>query len=97
MRPSSTLAEELAEREGFELGGVTLRISKLHMHKDGDVLCTPRSPLICHQICHHAQRKRGDGGATFSRTKRSEEDQQNWTRGGQKHGAQSEAVTSPRI
>ncbi len=47
MRPSSTLAKELTEREGFEIGQVALRISKLLMHKDVDAPCSlPKSPLL---------------------------------------------------
>ena len=47
MRRSSTLAKELAEREGFEIGRVTLGISKLLNGKRTPVpFNPPRSPYL---------------------------------------------------
>jgi len=47
MRPSSTLAKELAEREGFELGEAVNGISKLLMRKGVHVPSNPlNSPFL---------------------------------------------------
>jgi hypothetical protein len=47
MRPSSTLAKELAEREGFELGEALNGISKLLIRKGAHVPSDPpNSPYL---------------------------------------------------
>jgi len=53
MRPSPTLAEELAEREGFELGEAVSGISKLLIEWPLASPLIHLTPHICHQICHH--------------------------------------------
>ena len=47
-----TVKRFLAEREGFELGRVTLRIRKLLIEKESPSPPIPQRPRICHQICH---------------------------------------------
>lgn len=67
MRPSSTLVEELAEREGFELREVALWVSKLLTDKHQAIPCgPPKPPYLPPDLPPTLRRRTAEGCAQFT-------------------------------